>query len=103
MNEYFVPIKVNRERRPDVDATYMTAVQLISSHGGWPMSSFLTPEGKTFFGGTYYPPEQFTQLLKGVHSHWLTERPKLIEQANHISQAVIERSSTHVRAQKIRD
>jgi len=51
MNQHFVSIKVDRERRPDVDATYMTAVQLISGRGGWPMSSFLTPDGKTFFGG----------------------------------------------------
>jgi len=101
LNEYFIPIKVDRERRPDVDATYMTAVQLISGRGGWPMSSFLTPEGKTFFGGTYYPPEQFEQLLQQIHSFWLTDKPKLIEQANEISQAVTERLSTHVQAQKI--
>jgi len=56
MNENFVSIKVDRERRPDVDSTYMTAVQLITGRGGWPMSSFLTPDGKTFYGGTYYPP-----------------------------------------------
>jgi len=101
LNEYFVPIKVDRERRPDVDAIYMTAVQLISGGGGWPMSSFLTPEGKTFFGGTYYPPEQFEQLLQQIHSLWLTNQPKLIEQANQISQAVTESLSTHMQAQKI--
>jgi len=101
LNEYFIPIKVDRERRPDVDATYMTAVHLISGRGGWPMSSFLTPEGKTFFGGTYYPPEQFRQLLQEIHSQWLTNQAKIIKKANHISQAVSKRSSTHVQAKKI--
>ena len=70
MNKHFISIKVDRERRPDVDSTYMTAVQLLSGRGGWPMSSFLTPDGKTFFGGTYYPPKQFTQLLKSVNTAW---------------------------------
>src|ERR1700687_3657469 len=55
LNEKFVPVKVDREERPDVDAIYMQAVQLLTQHGGWPMSVFLTPEGKPFFGGTYFP------------------------------------------------
>src|SRR3954454_6443551 len=56
MNEHFVNIKVDREERPDLDQIYMTAVQALSGHGGWPMSVFLTPDLKPFFGGTYYPP-----------------------------------------------
>jgi len=59
LNRHFIAIKVDRERRPDVDANYMTAIQLIRGNGGWPASSFLTPEGKPFYGGTYYPPGQF--------------------------------------------
>src|SRR6476661_1566481 len=55
MNELFVNIKVDREERPDIDAIYMEAVQAISGHGGWPMTVFLTPDGRPFFGGTYYP------------------------------------------------
>ena len=57
MNEGFVCVKVDREQRPDVDAIYMQAVQVQTGRGGWPMTVFLTPEGKPFFGGTYFPPE----------------------------------------------
>src|SRR5512140_305025 len=56
LNERFVPIKVDREERPDVDAIYMTAVQLLTGGGGWPMSVWLTPDREPFFGGTYFPP-----------------------------------------------
>ena len=57
MNENFVCIKVDREERPDIDSIYMTAVQAMTGHGGWPMTVFLTPDGKPFYGGTYFPPE----------------------------------------------
>ena len=57
LNERFVSIKVDREERPDIDSIYMEAVQLMTGHGGWPMSMFLTPEGVPFYGGTYFPPE----------------------------------------------
>jgi uncharacterized protein YyaL (SSP411 family) len=57
LNEHFVAIKVDREERPDVDEIYMTAVQMMTGHGGWPLNVFLTPDGKPFFGGTYWPPE----------------------------------------------
>src|ERR1700751_4980869 len=56
LNEHFVSIKVDREERPDVDQIYMTAVQLMTRHGGWPMSVFLTPDLHPFYGGTYFPP-----------------------------------------------
>jgi uncharacterized protein YyaL (SSP411 family) len=56
MNENFVNIKVDREERPDLDQIYMTAVQMMTGHGGWPMTMFLTPEGVPFYGGTYFPP-----------------------------------------------
>src|SRR5947208_10176239 len=57
MNELFVNVKVDREERPDVDALYMQAVVAMTGHGGWPLTAFLTPDGKPFFGGTYFPPE----------------------------------------------
>src|SRR5574340_1317062 len=57
MNAHFVNIKVDREERPDVDQIYMNAVQLLTGRGGWPMTVFLTPEGKPFYAGTYFPPE----------------------------------------------
>ena len=57
LNQYFVSVKVDREERPDVDEIYMTAVQMMTGHGGWPMSVFLMPDGRPFYGGTYFPPE----------------------------------------------
>jgi uncharacterized protein YyaL (SSP411 family) len=56
LNRDWVSIKVDREERPDVDSIYMTAVQMMTGHGGWPMSMFLTPDGEPFYGGTYFPP-----------------------------------------------
>jgi len=88
MNEHFVCIKVDREQRPEVDEVYMTAVTMIAGRGGWPMSSFLTPSGKPFFGGTYFPPDQFTYLLKQVMQIWEQQRPKILEQANYITKLV---------------
>ena len=72
MNENFVNIKVDREERPDLDQIYMNAVQMMTHHGGWPMTVFLTPEGVPFYGGTYYPPQDrynmpgFPRVLIGV-------------------------------------
>ena len=59
MNEHFVSIKVDREERPDLDSIYMAAVQALTGSGGWPMTVFLTPDGKPFYGGTYFPPDEF--------------------------------------------
>jgi len=81
MNESFVNIKVDREQRPDVDEVYMTAVQLMTGRGGWPMSSFLTSDGKPFFGGTYFPRDSFRELLRKAAGAWRDQRPKLVEQA----------------------
>jgi uncharacterized protein YyaL (SSP411 family) len=77
LNEHFISIKVDREQRPDLDEIYMTAVQIFSGRGGWPMSSFLTPEGQPFFGATYFPPDQFTALLHRVASLWKTREQQL--------------------------
>ncbi len=80
MNEQFVNIEVDREERPDLDAIYMTAVQAMTGHGGWPMTVFLTPDGVPFFGGTYYPPEDrhgmpsFTRVLKSVSDAYRERR-----------------------------
>ncbi|CAN5346160.1 thioredoxin domain-containing protein [soil metagenome] len=91
MNEHFVNIKVDREQRPDVDAVYMTAVQALTGHGGWPMSVFLTHDGTPFYGGTYWPREArpgmpgFTQVLAAVSGSWTTERDKVIEGGQRIA------------------
>ncbi len=90
LNQHFIPIKVDRESHPEVDQVYMTAVMLLTGRGGWPMSSFLTPGGKPFFGGTYYPPAQFTSLLKQVAKVWLEQREELEDQASRIAAAVAE-------------
>ena len=85
LNAHFVPVKVDREERPDVDAVYMAATQAISGEGGWPMSVFLTPDGRAFHAGTYYPPRpmpgrpSFGQVLEAVRDAW-TERRDAVEQ-----------------------
>jgi uncharacterized protein YyaL (SSP411 family) len=94
MNEHFVPIKVDREERPDVDSVYMDAVVSLTGHGGWPMTVFLTPVGEPFFGGTYYPPEprhglpSFQQLLTAVAEAWDERRADIQRDAGAITQAL---------------
>ncbi|MGC7151002.1 thioredoxin domain-containing protein [Paenarthrobacter ureafaciens] len=85
LNAHFVPVKVDREERPDVDSVYMAATQAISGEGGWPMSVFLTPDGLAFHAGTYFPPvplpgrPSFRNVLEAVHEAWV-ERRDAVEQ-----------------------
>jgi uncharacterized protein len=88
MNRLFVCVKVDREERPDVDAIYMEAVQSVSGHGGWPMTVFLTPDGKPFFGGTYYPKPGFLQLLAAIDDAWHNRRPELLDQAGQLTESL---------------
>ena len=88
LNEHFVAVKVDRERRPDIDTIYMTAVQLMTGRGGWPMSSFLTSTGKTFYGGTYYPRAQFLDLLHQIEKAWRDDRAAVEKQASQVAAAV---------------
>ena len=98
MNELFVSIKVDREERPDLDEIYMNAVQMMTGRGGWPMTMFLTPEGKPFYGGTYFPPEDrynvpgFPKILRGV-ANAFHKQPQDVE--NSVSQ-ILARLQTHV-------
>jgi uncharacterized protein YyaL (SSP411 family) len=91
MNELFVNVKVDREERPDVDAVYMEAVQAMTGHGGWPMTVFLAPDGRPFFGGTYFPPSArhglpgFVDLLRAVDDAWRTRRDELLGQADQLT------------------
>ena len=80
-NENFVCIKVDREERPDLDAVYMNATVALTGQGGWPMTCFLTPDGRPFFAGTYYPKDGFLQLLSAVEETW-RERRDEVEQAS---------------------
>ena len=98
MNELFVNIKVDREERPDLDEIYMNAVQMLTGRGGWPMTVFLTPEGKPFYGGTYFPPEDrhgmpgFPRILVGVAQAY-RERPQDVQQSVEQIHAALQRLS----------
>jgi uncharacterized protein YyaL (SSP411 family) len=87
LNEHFVAIKVDREERPDVDRVYMTFVQATTGSGGWPMSVWLTPDLKPFYGGTYFPPTSkwgrpgFIDILQEIARVWKAERPRVLESA----------------------
>ncbi|MFO0967945.1 MAG: thioredoxin domain-containing protein [Gemmataceae bacterium] len=91
LNEHFVSIKVDREERPDLDQIYMTAVQMLTRQGGWPMSMFLTPALKPFYGGTYFPPDDrygrpsFRRVLLAVIDAWRTKRKEIEEQADDLT------------------
>src|ERR1039458_7332483 len=90
MKSHYVAIKVDREERPDVDRIYMTFVQATTGSGGWPMSVWLTPELKPFFGGTYFPPENrwghpgFGSILTQIAQSWAGDREKIEESARHV-------------------
>ncbi|BBZ03083.1 hypothetical protein MCHIJ_25200 [Mycolicibacterium chitae] len=85
MNAGFVCIKVDREERPDLDAVYMNATVALTGQGGWPMTCFLTPDGRPFFAGTYYPKEQFLQLLSAVEDTWRSRRDEVEQASDQIS------------------
>src|ERR1700678_4802780 len=85
MNAGFVCIKVDREERPDIDAVYMNATVALTGQGGWPVTCFLTPDGRPFFCGTYYPKDSFLQLLSAVTETWRTRRGEVEEAGDHIA------------------
>jgi hypothetical protein len=89
LNRHFVPVKVDREELPAVDAMYMEAVQLLTGHGGWPMSVFLTPEQRPFFGGTYIPHDNFLALLERIVELWTTRRADLERQAGAVAERLV--------------
>ncbi len=85
MNAGFVCIKVDREERPDIDAVYMNATVALTGQGGWPMTCFLTPDGRPFYCGTYYPKDAFLQLLSAVASTWNERRDEVEQSSDHIA------------------
>src|SRR5512144_233820 len=97
MNELFVNIKVDREERLDVDAVYMSATQALTGHGGWPMTVFLTPDGRPFYAGTYFPlrPVQgmpsFPQVLTAIGHAWRDQRSELESAGGRIATALAAR------------
>ena len=101
LNKNFIAIKVDREQRPDLDEIYMTGVQLMTGRGGWPMSNFLTTEGKPFYGGTYFPPGDFTALLNRVSEAWRSKHDDLLKQADKISAVIAQITSARSAASEI--
>src|SRR5579859_5736600 len=107
MNRYFVSIKVDREERPDIDAIYMQAVQALTQQGGWPMTVFLTPDGRPFYGGTYFPPRDrqygrevmpgFQRILLSMADAYENRRQDVEEQATQIADYLRKRSGSPFR------
>lgn len=100
MNKHFVCIKVDREERPDVDRVYMSALQSMGQHGGWPMSMFLTPDLQPFYGGTYYPPQDrygrigLPELLHRIRHLWENDREKVLQSAGGLTEFLRQASSS---------
>ncbi len=94
LNRDFVPVKLDREERPDLDRVYMTYVQQTTGHGGWPMSVWLTPDLKPFYGGTYFPPDDrhgrpgFVTVLNAITRHWHEKRDKILTGADEVVAAL---------------
>ncbi len=94
LNQKFVSIKVDREERPDIDQVYMNAVQVMTGHGGWPMSVFLDHQKQPFFAGTYWPPKQkfgmpgFSQVLESLSEAWVNRRAEVVSHSGQITAAL---------------
>jgi uncharacterized protein YyaL (SSP411 family) len=88
MNKYFICVKVDREERPDVDAVYMEAVQAMTGRGGWPMTVFMTPDAKPFYGGTYFPKPSFLQLMTAITDVWENRREDIDTNVEALMQAL---------------
>ncbi len=88
MNDHFICIKVDREERPDVDQIYMSAVQLMTGHGGWPLNCFATPDGRPVYGGTYFPKDKWMNVLFNLSDLWKTEPEKVHDYAAQLTDGV---------------
>ncbi|MBI4931388.1 MAG: thioredoxin domain-containing protein [Bacteroidetes bacterium] len=88
MNEYFVCIKVDREERPDVDSVYMSAVQIMTGSGGWPLNCFTLPDGRPIYGGTYFQKEQWMKILQTLADYFKNEPEKVFQYAEELTSAV---------------
>jgi len=88
INKHFVPVKVDREERPEVDQQYMMATQLVTGRGGWPNSVWLTPDGKPWMAGTYFPREQFKQILLQLSDVWNNRHDDVVKQAEQLTSAI---------------
>jgi uncharacterized protein YyaL (SSP411 family) len=106
MNKHFINIKVDREERPDIDTIYMNAVVALTGQGGWPLSVFLTPDGKPFYGGTYFPPQRrynipsFQEVLLFLHDQWQSNRVRVLESSEELTRRLHQYSHP---TQEVRD
>ena len=107
VNEHFVPVKVDRDERPDIDSRYQAAVQAVSGQGGWPLTAFLTPDGKPFYGGTYFPPQDhygrpsFRRVLLSIANAYKEKHGDVVEQAAMVENAIVQAESFHGRSGRI--
>ncbi|MFQ5724187.1 MAG: thioredoxin domain-containing protein, partial [Terriglobia bacterium] len=94
INQHFIPVKVDRDARPDIDARYQAAISALSGQGGWPLTAFLTPEGKPFFGGTYFPPEDYfgrpglKRVLASIAANYRTRKGEIADNAEKLLSAL---------------
>ncbi len=101
INKLYIPVKVDRDERPDVDSRYQSAISAISGQGGWPLTAFLTPDGKPFYGGTYFPPEDsfgrpgFKRILLSIAEAFETRRKQVDESAESLEQAIAKSEMFH--------
>ncbi|HLW86656.1 MAG TPA: thioredoxin domain-containing protein [Candidatus Sulfotelmatobacter sp.] len=99
VNQYFVAVKVDRDERPDIDSRYQAAVQAVSGQGGWPLTAFLTPDGKPFYGGTYFPPTDgygrpsFRRVLLSIANAYKEKHGDVVEQAQMVENAIAQSES----------
>jgi uncharacterized protein YyaL (SSP411 family) len=99
VNEHFVAVKVDRDERPDIDSRYQAAVQAVSGQGGWPLTAFLTPDGKPFYGGTYFPPSDgygrpsFRRVLLSIAAAYKEKNEDVVEQAKMVENAIAQSES----------
>src|SRR5437667_1107022 len=99
VNEHFIAVKVDRDERPDIDSRYQAAVQAVSGQGGWPLTAFLTPDGKPFYGGTYFPPSDgygrpsFRRVLLSIANAYAEKHGDVVEQAKMVESAIAQSES----------
>jgi hypothetical protein len=99
VNEHFIAVKVDRDERPDIDSRYQAAVQAVSGQGGWPLTAFLTPDGKPFYGGTYFPPDDgygrpsFRRVLLSIANAYKEKNGDVVEQAKMVESAIAQSES----------
>lgn len=100
MNEHFVCIKIDREERPDLDALYMNVVQIIHQSGGWPLNVFALPDGRPFYGGTYFPKHQWIELLNQIQSMYHQNYSKTLEYVHSIADGLIKLETIELKSQQ---